>query len=158
MKKTKTKAFWKQFLNETKLPKTTECEDVFAFGWTPEIARKLAELVRSGQKKATTSCLRAFEIEKAPLPEVGRYSIITDFEGNPYSVIRNTKITVLPYREVTFEICSREGEDECLETWQKNHWDSFVREGQELGYEFTKDTKVVFQDFEAVYPKSGNNQ
>lgn len=158
MKKVTAEEYWKQFLKEELLPDSTAYEEIFAFGWTAEIAKKLAKMVRSGKKKATTSCLRAFEIEKAPIPAVGGYSVITDWQGNPQAIIRNTKITILPYRDVTFEICSREGEDECLETWQKNHRDSFVREGQELGYEFTVDTKVVFQDFEKVYPKSGNNQ
>ncbi|HBP25402.1 MAG TPA: hypothetical protein DD618_00400 [Acholeplasmatales bacterium] len=96
IKNEKAKAFWKQFLSAENLPKTTKCEDVFAFGWTPEIAKKLAELVRSGKKRATTSCLRAFEIEKAPLPAVGGYSVIIDWYGNPMAIIRNTKITILP--------------------------------------------------------------
>jgi uncharacterized protein YhfF len=54
---------------------------------------------------------------------------------------------------MTYEICKREGEDDNLESWQKNHFKYFTDEGSELGYEFTQESLVVFEDFHVVYKK-----
>jgi uncharacterized protein YhfF len=52
---------------------------------------------------------------------------------------------------MTFDICSREGEDECLETWKDGHRRFFTLDAAEMGYEFTEDALVVFEDFAVVY-------
>jgi len=78
---------------------------------------------------------------------------ITDWDGMPHCVIRITAVTILPFNEVTFDIAKREGEDECLETWQEGHRRFFKEDGEIEGYEFSEDMPVVFQDFEAVYTK-----
>jgi len=54
---------------------------------------------------------------------------------------------------MTFEICKREGEDECLETWLRGHVRFFTEEGKAMGYEFNEDMLIVFEDFEVVYQK-----
>ena len=66
-------------------------------------------------------------------------------------MIETTEITILPFKEVTYDICKREGEDECLETWQRGHIAFFEAEGKELGYEFSEDLLVVFEDFKVIY-------
>ena len=43
------------------------------------------------------------------------------------------------------------GEDECLETWQEAHRRFFTQDGDEMGYAFTEDMPVLFEDFEVVY-------
>ena len=52
---------------------------------------------------------------------------------------------------VTYDICKREGEDECIETWRDGHRRFFEKESKELGYEFSEDLLVIFEDFEVVY-------
>lgn len=144
--------FWQRFLVETAMEPHTTFREAFSFGNSEELANSLLALVLSGEKRATSSSLWAYEIENEPLPKAGDFSIVTDWAGNPHYVIRTTAVTVLPFRDMTFEICRREGEDSCLESWQKNHIAAYMSEGQEVGYTFSTDMPVVFEDFDVVYP------
>lgn len=82
---------------------------------------------------------------------MGDYSIITDWDGIPRCVIETTAVTILPYKDITFDICKREGEDDSLESWQRGHERFFIEDGKELGYEFSQDMPVVFEDFKVVF-------
>ena len=53
-------------------------------------------------------------------------------------------MTVIPFKDITFDICSREGEDDNLQSWQEGHREFFTEEGKELGYEFSEDMPVIF--------------
>ena len=145
--------FWQEFLQTSGLPRETRYYECFHFELSELLANKLLALVLSGEKRATASSLFSFEAEGVRLPEVGDYSIITDWAGIPCCIIRTTAVTVLPFCEITYEICSREGEDETLESWQRGHKRFFTEEGAELGYEFSDDMPVLFEDFEVVYQK-----
>ena len=146
-------AFWQEFLTHSGLDPATKYFESFHFELNKEAANKLLQLVLYGQKRATTGSLLAAQLEGAAMPQVGDYSIVTDWDGTPHCVIKTTAITILPFNEMTFDICKREGEDDCLETWQENHIAYFTKEGQMLGYEFTEDMPVVFEDFEVVYTR-----
>ena len=146
-----TESFWAAFLAETGLPADTRYESCFHFELTEKWANALLALVLSGQKRATCSSLRSYEIEGEPLPQPGALHIVTDWAGEPRCVIRTTGVTVLPFRDVTYDVCRREGEDDCLESWQANHRRFFTAEGQEMGYTFREDMPVVFEDFEVAW-------
>lgn len=60
-------------------------------------------------------------------------------------------MTLLPFKDLTFDIVKREGEDDTLESWQKGHEKFFTAEGFDMVYSFTKEMLVVFEDFEVVY-------
>jgi len=143
--------FWQEFLTRSNKDSTTQYFDCFHFMLTEEWANKLLELVLSGKKKATASSLVAFENSGERPPQVGDYSIVTDWGGNPRCVIETTAITILPFNEMTFDICKREGEDDTLESWQRGHRAFFTEEGKALGYEFSETMPVIFEDFEVVY-------
>ena len=145
-----TEAFWAAFLAEAGLPGDTRYESCFHFELTEKWANALLALVLSGQKKATCSSLRSYEIDGEPLPEPGALHIVTDWAGEPRCVIRTTGATVLPFREVTYDICCREGEDDCLASWQTSPSRFLTAGGQEMGYTFREDMPVVFEDFEVV--------
>ena len=143
--------YWARFIKETGRDQDTLCYSVFHFELTKELAESLLELVLSGKKKATASSRNSFEIDGERLPETGDLSVITDFEGNPRCVIETTEVTLIPYKDMTYEICSREGEDDNLESWQRGHEKFFRNEGAEMGYTFSEDLIVVFEDFRVVY-------
>ena len=77
---------------------------------------------------------------------------MTDFDGNPRCIIETQMITIMPFKDFTFDIIKREGEDDCLETWVTNHKKFFTIEGDEMGFTFSEDMLVVFEDFKVVYP------
>ena len=143
--------FWNTFLKETNRDANLKYYDCFYFGHTEELANELLKLVLKGNKKATSSSRYAFEIEKQSLPRVGDFNIVTDWDGLPYCVIETTNVIVLPFKEMTYDICKREGEDDNLESWQKGHIKFFTEDGKETGYTFTEDMPIVFEDFEVVY-------
>lgn len=145
--------FWNEFLRETGRSADTPCSESFSFGMDDRLADELLRLVLIGKKRATASSLPGYQVTNESLPEVGELSIVTDSAGVPCCVIETTAVTILPFKDITFEICRREGEDECLETWQEKHRAFFTEEGKLLGYEFSEDMYVVFEDFEVVYMK-----
>ncbi len=146
-----TEEFWSEFLRKTGRDAATRYFECFHFELSEKWANELLRLVLIGQKRATASSLFAFEKESGRLPKAGDLSIVTDWEGNPRCVIETTAVTILPFREMTFDICSREGEDENLESWREGHTRFFTKEGEELGYAFSEDMPVVFEDFKVVY-------
>jgi uncharacterized protein YhfF len=145
--------FWKEFLMNTNKNFSLKHTGDWCFGLPESETNYLNSLILSGKKEATTSCFLAYEIENEPLPQVGEFDILTDLSGNPLCVLLTTAVTILPFKDVTFEICKREGENDTLESWQNEHRQFFIKEGNELGYKFTDDTLVVFEDFKVVYKK-----
>lgn len=143
--------FWRNFLEETGLDANTQYLECFHFDLNERSANELLALVLAGRKRATASSLLAFAAEGCEMPSPGSLSIVTDWDGNPRCVIKTTAVTVLPFREVTFALCSREGEDDSLESWQRGHRRFFTEDGKALGYSFNEDMPVVFEDFEVVY-------
>lgn len=144
--------FWEKFKSEVNEPDAIY-DDVFHFEITEKWANELLRLVLAGKKKATSSSLLAYEIEGAEIPKAGEYSIVTDWYGNPHCVIKTINVRVIPYNELTFDIIKLEGEDDSLESWQNNHERFFKNEGKEIGYKFSYDMPVVFEEFEVVYKK-----
>lgn len=51
---------------------------------------------------------------------------------------------------MTYEIARLEGEDDTLESWQKTHQQFFTEEGKELGYIFSENMPVVFEEFKVI--------
>ena len=147
-------AFWAEFLRASGLPEDTWFESCFAFGMTGEAANELLRLVLEGKKRATCSSRLGYEVDGEPLPTAGGYDIIIDGDGEPCCVIRTTAVRELPFSEVTFDLCCREGEDDCLESWQENHRRFFRAEGKALGYTFTEDMPVIFEEFEVLWQKT----
>ncbi|QUH28557.1 ASCH domain-containing protein [Vallitalea guaymasensis] len=143
--------FWEKFLKKTGRYETTRYLEVFHFELTEKLANELLRLVLIGQKQATASSLWGYEIEGERVPEVGDLSIVADWEGVPRCVIETTQVTIIPFSDITYDICKREGEDDTLESWREGHIRFFNEEGKELGYEFKDDMPVIFEDFEVVY-------
>lgn len=143
--------FWNTFLLEQGKDDDIQYIDCFHFELTEKWANELLRLVLLGKKQATSSSLLAYEISGDRVPLIGDYSIVTDWDGNPRCVIETTNITILPFKDITFEICKREGEDDSLESWRKGHIKFFTEDGKELGYTFSENMPVIFEDFKVVF-------
>lgn len=115
-------------------------------------ADELAELVCQGIKKATTGLLYFYEQENEAIPKAGNLNIVTDWQGKARCIIRTTKVTLLPFRNVSEEFAYTEGEgDKSLDYWREAHIAAFVRHLKKIGMEFSEDMTVVCEEFEAVY-------
>lgn len=120
------------------------------FDLTEAACNYLLGLVLEGKKRATASSIWGCEIKGEEIPKEGSLSIITYWDGTPGCMIRTTKVKIIPYKNITFEIAKLEGEDNNLESWRKNHEKFFTEEGKELGYKFSNDMPVIFEEFEVV--------
>ncbi len=140
--------FWDGFI-EAKGVDEDECyTEMFRLGRNEGESNRLLKRVLRGKKRATT-CLYTDDI----LPEKGEYGIITDWDGVPRCVIRVTRVQVIPFSEVTLELALREGEDETLEAWRDTHREVYARNAEQLGYGFSDDSKIVYEEFRVEYKR-----
>lgn len=144
---------WKAYCSNAKHSvSSTEKYDVYHFCDDQENADALAELVKSGRKRATSSLYMFYEKEGEKVPQEGAYSIITNWNGEAQCVIRNTQVTQKPYNQVSAEFAYKEGEgDLSLEYWRRVHHDYFTHELEAIGETFHEDMVLVCEEFEVVY-------
>jgi uncharacterized protein YhfF len=115
-------------------------------------ADELAELVLAGRKRATASALWSYEAEGEPLPQVGDFSVITDWRGNARCVIRTTAVEVVAFESVGAEFAAAEGEgDGSLEYWREAHRAAFARELALIGKTLEPDMPVMCECFDVVF-------
>ncbi len=137
------------FINNSPFKGVISKFDILDYSFLGETGEWLVSLVLSGKKKATTSALDAYINE--PLPMVGNISILLDNDKNPLGIIKTTKVTHIPFKEMTYDVCKLEGEDETVDTWKETHMNIFKKEGKELGYTFNENSVVVFEEFQLIY-------
>lgn len=143
--------FWNDFLTTNNLDTNTKYDDAFSFhGEDEKITQELTKLVLDGKKKATTSAY----LPEEDYPSVGSYSIVLDFYKNPVCVIQTTKTRILRLKDMTLELAIKEGEGDDLDAWYFAHNMLFEKESKELGYKFTMDMPIFFEEFELVYKNS----
>ena len=141
------KEMWKDFCRQcTNQP---ERYDSWSFGDDPDM---LASLVLQGKKTATASVYELYELDGEELPKVGTYSVIMDSKDHAVCIIKDTAVTVVPFRDVDEEQARFEGEgDLSLNYWRDVHRQCFSEWMSESGLVFSEDTKVVLEKFEVVY-------
>ena len=123
--------------------------DAWAFGAD---ADRLAQLVVSGEKTATSSAYSMYEIEGEELPREGEYSVILDSNAAAVCIIKTMSVYVIPFNQVSERHAYLEGEgDRTLGYWRNVHKDFFTDELKGVGLEFTEEMLVVCEEFEVVY-------
>jgi len=141
------KDYWNKFLIDNNLPMDTKYFDAFAFGEGKEIQDELCNLVLAGKKVATTSVY----LEEEEYPHIGSYSIVLDSSCEPRCIIQTKKYLIMPIKEMTYDICKLEGEDDCLDTWLDTHVRMVNKDLDEYGYKFSFEQPIFFEIFEKVY-------
>ncbi|MCH2189411.1 MAG: ASCH domain-containing protein [Gammaproteobacteria bacterium] len=115
-------------------------------------ADECADLVLSGDKRATASSLWFYEAENEPLPKAGDLSIVTNWQGTPLCVIQVEKVEIVPFNKVTAEFALCEGEgDKSLEYWRRVHWDYYHRELAATSKSPTDDMPIVCEYFKVIF-------
>lgn len=145
------KEMWKQFCLKYHIDFNTPYE-AWAFCGGGPVATELALLVLEGRKTATASSFIAYETEGEPLPEVGCYSVILFENGKAAGVIKDTKVSLVPFDEVSKEHAYKEGEGQrTLEEWREIHKRAFTPDYQAAGKEFDEKGICVLEEFELLY-------
>lgn len=146
---------WQEFLDQ-KQAQGYEVEDfpfyeAFQFGLEAQTIDDLARLVKEGIKTATASAYPMYELEQAPLPQTGTYSIVMDSEEQAVCLIQTTEVRTVPFNQVSEPHAYKEGEgDRSLAYWRRVHEDFFEQELAQVGLDFSQDMPVVCEEFRVV--------
>ena len=126
--------------------------DAWAFG---ALAVVLADLVLRGAKTATASIYDLYQINDEPIPQAGSFDVILDSQDRAVCIVEITKVSVLPFNQVSADHACKEGEgDKSLAYWQQVHQAFFTECLAEAGLEFSQESGVVLEEFRKVYPLS----
>lgn len=127
-------------------PKTTY------FGDNEKDANELAELVKKEIKKATSPSLLGLQYQSEPLPKIGEFTVVTNWQGEAQCIIRTTAVKLKPYFSIDAAYAHQEGEgDKSLAYWKTVHWDFYTRELNAFGREPRESMIIVCQEFEKVF-------
>lgn len=127
--------------------------DMWKFCGGGAFADELANLVLTGVKTATASTKLAYEMEDESLPDVGTYSVILFDNDEAACIIRDTKVSIVPFNQVSAEHAYKEGEDDrSLDKWREVHRRAFAPDYKAAGLEFDENGDCVLEEFEVVYP------
>lgn len=122
------------------------------FGDNPTLADQLAEVIVSGRKTATCSCLWEWEAEEEDLPQPGLVTIVLDGKEEPVAIIETTEVTIKPFNKVDAQFASEEGEgDQTLEYWRQAHTNYFNRVLPKIDKQFAEDIPLVCERFKLIY-------
>ncbi len=145
--------FWEEFQGAVGYDASKRFYEAFHFDDNEIDANELAKLVLAGTKRATAGLQWSFEAAKKPLPKSGVLSVVTNWKTEPLCVIETTRVTIVPFNDVTERFAATEGEgDKTLQYWREVHWSYFGRECKRIGKEPSLRMPVVCEEFRVVYP------
>jgi uncharacterized protein YhfF len=124
---------------------------VIQFGFTAADMDSCARCVWSGDKRATTSLLAAYEHDREALPEVGQRDVVRDGRNRDIAIIETTKVEIRRYCDVDAAFAAIEGEgDKSLAHWQRVHWEFLTQECARIGVPLSPQLEVVLEYFSVV--------
>lgn len=147
-------ALWRKYLESIgeDVENTEKTYTSWHFDVAEDSANSLLHLVLIGSKRGTASLPWTFEFDGQPLPTVGEYSVITDWDGVAHCVIQTTGLQTIPFNKVPEAFARKEGEgDLSLAYWRKVHQQFFQGECARIRREFTEDIPVLCEEFELIY-------
>ncbi len=149
--------FWDAFCRQNPHIAPGTPYQVWYFGNSREMADELCALVLAGKKTATATLGWELETEPEEAPQVGGYSVITDFDGNPQCILQTVEVRTLPFDQVDAQFAADEGEgDLSLEYWRQAHWHFFSQMCAELDRQPEPDMPVVCERFRLIFTAKDN--
>lgn len=136
-------------------------EDAFAeapktihFSDNEKDANECAKLAKRGIKRATSHSLLALQYRKEPLPKVGDFTVVTNWNGKAQCIVQTTGVKFKPFFSIDLEYAELEGEgDKSLEHWKKTHWEYYERELKPFNRVPSDSMIVVCEEFEKVFDR-----
>lgn len=142
----KTQTFIEEYKRETSQSNITI--SAWQFGTEPD---ELARLVVRGEKTATCSLYKLYEIEGGPLPQVGLHQVILDRTDQPVAMIKIIEVSLTPMQEVPLDFALAEGEGNgSYEYWWNGHIKFFKSLAEEFNITFDIRDLLVCERFEVV--------
>lgn len=142
---------WNAYLQKYNLPKSTPFAGECVFGGDEDESNVLTNRVLAGEKQANCVALESYQIDMEPLPVEGNCYVVTDWNGNALCVIETLKVTILPFMEITWDMAQKESNSDSMALWEETQRQFFEDDADIMGYEFSPDTPIVFEDFCVKY-------
>ena len=142
------KQMWDNFIQQH-----SEYKDSSYNAWSyGTLIDQLAELTIKNIKTATASAYELYAVDNDPLPQVNDFNIILDSNDEAVCITKTTKVSIVPFLEVSEEHAFKEGEgDRTLDTWRKEHTELFTQWYKEENLEISDNIPVVCEEFKVIY-------
>ncbi|NNK77012.1 MAG: ASCH domain-containing protein [Maribacter sp.] len=117
-------------------------------------ANECAKLIKKGIKRTTSHSLLGLQYRKEPLPKVGDFTVVTNWEGKAQCIVRTTAVKFKPFFSIDAEYAKLEGEgDKSLDYWKKTHWEYYERELEPFNRVPRESMIIVCEEFEKVFDR-----
>ena len=94
----------------------------------------------------------ADELANLVLAGIKTYSVILFDNEEAACIIRDTKVSVVPFNQVSADHAFKEGEDNrSLNKWREVHRRAFTPDYKAVGLDFDEKGDCVLEEFEVVY-------
>jgi uncharacterized protein YhfF len=126
------------------------------FAFPGPLRDQLIAAILSGAKTATSSLVVEYELEGAPLPVVGRRTVVVDSADRHVAIIETTDVRLIPVGDVDVAHVRDEGEGyQTVADWRAEHekfWHSDQMRTQlgDPAFRITDDTIMVAERFQLV--------
>ncbi|SIS37324.1 Uncharacterized protein YhfF [Zobellia uliginosa] len=145
---------WGDYLDKHLEHAFVDAPQVVHFCNNEQDANECAALVKKGIKRATSHSLLGLQYRKQPLPKIGDFMIVTNWEGEAQCIVRTTAVKLRPYFSIDEAYAQREGEgDKSLAYWKKVHWDYFTKELAAFNRKPNESMIIVCQEFEKIFDR-----
>ncbi len=145
---------WGDFLDAHLEFASKDAPKVVRFYDNEQDANMCVDLICKETKRVVSHSLMGFQHRNEPLPKIGEFSVVMDWNGNAKCVIRTSSVKLVPFFAVREELARLEGEgDKSLEHWKKSHWSYFSRELAQFGKVPRESMIVVFQGIEMLFKR-----
>lgn len=145
----KPEEFFTEYKNKNNIDEKINFKKVVKLGNSKEENEKLLSLILEEKKKAITSLLTLYEREE--IPEENDYIILTNFDDEPKIIVRNNKVRLALFRNVSLDLVLLEGEEKNLASWQMKNIEKFTNILKEKNINFDLSNSVIFEAFDIVY-------
>lgn len=109
--------------------------------------------IYSGKRKAIFRLKDWFQSQNIPLPKVDSIVVLTDYFGEPHSVVRITEIEKVAYKSFTSKMALAAGvEDGDLDIWRDTRRKAIEADCDAIKIAFNEDVEIMAMWFELLYP------
>ncbi|WP_417876630.1 ASCH domain-containing protein [Winogradskyella sediminis] len=146
---------WQAYLkSHPELPQD-ELPESWYFHDNRDDANRLAALVLSRKKKASSGLYTWYKDANADLPKIGTKHIVTNFNGAAKAIIEITKVDTIPFNKIpkSYAALDMGISTNPLQKWKKAHWDFFTSSMVESGETPTEDMLIVCEEFKTIWPE-----
>lgn len=143
--------FWQKYKKENNLSEAMKYNGEFSFGFDEKSISEMNALVLAGLKKIMATPLQTYSIDNMPVPKTGNHYVITGVNEEPVCIIKDVNVSIMAFKDVTWQIAEKDGESSCIEEWRENYREYIEDEADVVGFEFSEDTPIVIEEFEVVY-------